>query len=38
MILKDVLLEELQNLDKLKPDQLVKKRIDKFSNIGVVAE
>jgi acetyl-CoA carboxylase carboxyl transferase subunit alpha len=38
MILKKVLLDELNGLKKLKPDQLVRQRIDKFSAMGVVAE
>jgi acetyl-CoA carboxylase carboxyl transferase subunit alpha len=36
-ILKDVLLEELKNLIKIKPDRLVEKRIDKFSKMGAWA-
>jgi acetyl-CoA carboxylase carboxyl transferase subunit alpha len=38
MILKAVLLDELNTLKKLKPDQLVRQRIDKFSAMGVVSE
>jgi len=34
MILKEILLEELKVLKKLKPDKLVKARIEKFSNMG----
>ncbi len=34
---KKCILEELVGLDKLKPDELVNKRIDKFSKMGVVA-
>ena len=33
-ILKNVLLEELKELKKMKPDRLVKTRIEKFSNMG----
>ncbi len=33
-ILKKILLEELKELKKLKPDKLVKSRIEKFSNMG----
>jgi acetyl-CoA carboxylase carboxyl transferase subunit alpha len=33
-ILKVVLLEELKNLTKVKPDRLVEKRIEKFSKMG----
>lgn len=38
MMLKQVLIEEIQTLSKVKPDQLIRKRIEKFSNMGVVAE
>src|SRR3972149_3538157 len=34
MILKEILLEELKELKKMKPDKLVKTRIEKFSNMG----
>ena len=34
MILKEILLEELKELKKVKPDKLVKTRIEKFSNMG----
>jgi acetyl-CoA carboxylase carboxyl transferase subunit alpha len=34
-ILKDMLLEELKHLKKIKPDKLVDRRIEKFSNMGV---
>ena len=34
---KKTILEELKTLDKLKPDNLVEKRIEKFSKMGVVA-
>jgi len=33
-ILKKILLDELKELKKLKPDKLVKARIEKFSNMG----
>jgi len=32
--LKEILIEELKSLGKIKPDKLVKMRIDKFSNMG----
>jgi acetyl-CoA carboxylase carboxyl transferase subunit alpha len=35
-ILKDMLLEEIKALKKLKPDRLVDRRIEKFSKMGVV--
>ncbi len=35
MILKELLLEELKILGKLKPDKLIEKRIEKFSKMGV---
>jgi acetyl-CoA carboxylase carboxyl transferase subunit alpha len=35
-ILKEVLLQELRMLAKLKPDKLVERRIEKFSKMGVV--
>jgi acetyl-CoA carboxylase carboxyl transferase subunit alpha len=38
MNLKDVLIEELNVLGKMKTDQLINKRIEKFSNIGFYAE
>lgn len=34
-ILKDMLLEELKHLKKIKPDKLVDRRIEKFSRMGV---
>jgi acetyl-CoA carboxylase carboxyl transferase subunit alpha len=34
-ILKEILLDELKSLTKLKPDKLVERRIDKFSKMGV---
>jgi len=34
-ILKDMLLEELKHLKKIKPDKLVERRIEKFSKMGV---
>jgi acetyl-CoA carboxylase carboxyl transferase subunit alpha len=34
-ILKDVLLEEIKHLKKLKPEKLVERRIEKFSKMGV---
>jgi acetyl-CoA carboxylase carboxyl transferase subunit alpha len=34
-ILKEVLLDELKPLSKLKPDKLVERRIEKFSTMGV---
>jgi len=34
-ILKDMLLEEIKHLKKLKPDKLVERRIEKFSKMGV---
>ncbi len=34
-ILKDLLLEELKTLGKVKPDRLIEKRIEKFSKMGV---
>jgi acetyl-CoA carboxylase carboxyl transferase subunit alpha len=34
-ILKDMLLEELKHLKKIKPDKLVDRRIEKFSKMGV---
>ena len=34
-ILKDMLLEELMHLKKIKPDKLVDRRIEKFSKMGV---
>lgn len=34
-MLKEILLEELKPLVKLKPDKLIEKRIDKFSKMGV---
>jgi acetyl-CoA carboxylase carboxyl transferase subunit alpha len=36
--LKEVLLEELKNLGKLKPDKLLEKRIEKFSKMGAYEE
>ncbi len=36
-ILKDALLDELKALSKLKPEKLVEKRIEKFSQMGVWA-
>lgn len=35
-ILKDVLLAELKQLSRLKPEKLVERRIEKFSKMGVV--
>jgi acetyl-CoA carboxylase carboxyl transferase subunit alpha len=34
-ILKDMLLEEIKHLKKIKPDKLVERRIEKFSKMGV---
>lgn len=34
-ILKEILLDELKSLTKLKPDKLIDRRIDKFSKMGV---
>ncbi len=34
-ILKELLLEELKSLGKIKPDRLIEKRIEKFSKMGV---
>lgn len=34
-ILKELLLEELKSLGKVKPDRLIEKRIEKFSKMGV---
>jgi acetyl-CoA carboxylase carboxyl transferase subunit alpha len=34
-ILKDMLLEEIKHLKKLKPEKLVERRIEKFSKMGV---
>jgi acetyl-CoA carboxylase carboxyl transferase subunit alpha len=34
-ILKDMLLEELKHLKKIKPEKLVERRIEKFSKMGV---
>ncbi|HEX9614271.1 MAG TPA: acetyl-CoA carboxylase carboxyl transferase subunit alpha, partial [Bacteroidota bacterium] len=34
VILKEILLEELKVLKKIKPDKLVKMRIEKFSGMG----
>ena len=34
-ILKELLLEELKSLTKIKPDKLVERRIEKFSKMGV---
>lgn len=34
-ILKEILLEELKHLGKVKPDKLVERRIEKFSKMGV---
>jgi acetyl-CoA carboxylase carboxyl transferase subunit alpha len=34
-ILKDILLEELKHLRKIKPEKLVERRIEKFSKMGV---
>ncbi len=34
-LLKEILLDELKTLGKLKPDKLVEKRIEKFSKMGV---
>lgn len=34
LILKDVILEELKALNKLKPEKLIEKRIDKFCGMG----
>jgi acetyl-CoA carboxylase carboxyl transferase subunit alpha len=36
--LKDVLLEEISNLRKIKPDKLMQNRIDKFGKMGVFEE
>lgn len=36
-ILKEILLDELKQLTKLKPDKLVERRIEKFSKMGVTA-
>jgi len=36
-ILKEILLEELKHLVKIKPDKLVEKRIEKFSKMGAWA-
>lgn len=33
-ILKEILIEELKNLKKIKPEKLVEKRIKKFANMG----
>ena len=34
-ILKEILLEELKPLSRMKPERLVEKRIEKFSKMGV---
>jgi acetyl-CoA carboxylase alpha subunit len=34
MILKDALLEELKSLQKLKPEKLIERRIEKFCKMG----
>ncbi|MEM9298508.1 MAG: acetyl-CoA carboxylase carboxyl transferase subunit alpha, partial [Bacteroidota bacterium] len=36
--LKRVILEELKTLDKMTPDERIEKRIEKFSQMGVVRE
>ena len=36
-ILKDILLSELRNLSKLKPERLIERRVEKFGSMGVVA-
>ncbi len=36
--LKDVLLEEIENLRKIKPDKLMQNRIEKFGKMGVFEE
>jgi acetyl-CoA carboxylase carboxyl transferase subunit alpha len=36
--LKDVLLEEIANLRKIKPDKLMQNRIEKFGKMGVFEE
>jgi acetyl-CoA carboxylase alpha subunit len=37
-ILKEVLLDELKPLSKMKPEKLVERRIEKFSTMGVWIE
>jgi acetyl-CoA carboxylase carboxyl transferase subunit alpha len=36
-ILKEILLAELRNLVKLKPERLIERRVEKFGGMGVVA-
>jgi acetyl-CoA carboxylase carboxyl transferase subunit alpha len=36
-ILKDILLAEIRNLSKLKPERLIERRVEKFGAMGVVA-
>jgi acetyl-CoA carboxylase carboxyl transferase subunit alpha len=36
-ILKEILLEELKSLTRLKPEKLIERRIEKFSKMGVIA-
>ena len=38
MTLKDILIEELHQLVRIKPENLVKQRIEKYSKLGVYAE
>ncbi|HEY4643853.1 MAG TPA: acetyl-CoA carboxylase carboxyl transferase subunit alpha, partial [Bacteroidota bacterium] len=33
-IVKETLIEELKNLEKMKPGKLIEKRIEKFSEMG----